>query len=92
MVLLFFWLPSPEMAMERVAKRVREGGHDIPSGTIIRRYWLGLQNFFYIFAPIVDSWNFYDNVDKPIELANDEEILHVPIFNKINESCQNRKK
>ncbi len=25
-VLLFFWLSSPEMAIERVAKRVSEGG------------------------------------------------------------------
>lgn len=90
-LLLFFWLPSPEMAMERVAKRVSEGGHDIPSETIIRRYWLGLQNFFNIFAHIVDSWSFYDNIDKPIELANDGEILQVSMFNKIKESCQNRK-
>ena len=58
-VLLFFWLSSPEMAIERVAKRVSEGGHNIPTETIIRRYWLGLQNFFHIFVPIVDSWMFF---------------------------------
>ncbi len=52
-ILLFFWLSSPEMAIERVAERVREGGHNIPTETIVRRYWLGLQNFFTIFAPIV---------------------------------------
>ena len=91
-VLLFFWLSSPELAIERVAKRVREGGHNIPTQTIIRRYWLGLQNFFNIFAPIVDSWSFYDNVDYPLELANDAEIINHNIFTKIKESCLNRKK
>ncbi len=40
------------MAIERVAKRVREGGHNLPTETIARRYWLGLQNFFTIFSPI----------------------------------------
>ena len=34
-VLLFFWLSSPEMAIERVAKRVSEGGHNIPTETSV---------------------------------------------------------
>ncbi|HWZ03579.1 MAG TPA: zeta toxin family protein, partial [Mucilaginibacter sp.] len=28
--LLYFWLNSPQMAYDRVAKRVSEGGHNIP--------------------------------------------------------------
>lgn len=59
---------------------------------IICRYWLGLQNFFNIFATIVDSWSFYDNVDYPLELANDAEVINHNIFTKIKESCLNRKK
>lgn len=89
-ILLFFWLPSPEMAVERVARRVREGGHNIPIVVIYRRYWSGLQNFFTIFAPVVDSWMFFDNVDKPILLAkkyND----YSELFTQINKSCLNRK-
>lgn len=91
-VLIFFWLPSPEMAVARVAKRVSEGGHNIPTETIHRRYWLGLQNFFKIFSSIVDSWSIYDNMDSPNELANESEILNYTIFNKIKESCLSRKK
>ncbi|MDE6575085.1 MAG: zeta toxin family protein [Muribaculaceae bacterium] len=90
-VLLFFWLSSPEMAIERVAKRVHEGGHSIPPETVIRRYWVGLFNFFNIFAPIVDSWMFIDNVDKPVELANETEVIEHEIFSKINKLCQNWK-
>ena len=36
--LLYFWLPTPEQAIERVATRVREGGHNIPSDVFRRRY------------------------------------------------------
>ena len=89
-ILLFFWLPSPEMAVERVAKRVREGGHNIPTNVIYRRYWASLLNFFTIFAPIVDSWMFFDNVDNPILLAN-KDIVYSKQFNQIRESCLNRK-
>ena len=91
-VLLFFWLPSPEIAVKRVAKRVSEGGHNISSETIYRRYRLGLQNFFEIFIDIVDSWSFYDNLNTPVELANDDEIFQSETFNGIKKSCLNRKK
>lgn len=91
-VLLLFWLPSPEIAVKRVAKRVSEGGHNIPSETIYRRYRLGLQNFFEIFIDIVDSWSFYDNLNTPVELANDDEIFQSETFNGIKKSCLNRKK
>lgn len=91
-VLLFFWLPSPEIAVKRVAKRVSEGGHNIPLETIYRRYRLGLQNFFEIFIDIVDSWSFYDNLNTPVELANDDEIFQSETFNGIKKSCLNRKK
>lgn len=91
-VLLFFWLPSPEMAVIRVAKRVSEGGHNIPTETIYRRYWLGLQNFFNIFTPIVDSWMFFDNENKSHLIASSNAIVDSEQFSKIKESCQNRKK
>jgi predicted ABC-type ATPase len=61
--LLFLWLPSPEQALSRVRDRVSRGGHSIPEDVIIRRYQRGLQNFFKIYEPIVDSWTFLDNSD-----------------------------
>ena len=54
--LLYFWLKSPQQAIERVAERVAKGGHDIPKDIIIRRYWGGLDNLFKIYMPIVDTW------------------------------------
>ena len=91
-ILLFFWLSSPEMAIRRVAKRVSEGGHNIPTETIIRRYWSGLENFFTIFAPIVDSWMFFDNVDDTILIAKNNTKINSTLFTKIKASCLKRKK
>lgn len=66
--LLYFWLNSPELAVERVARRVREGGHNIPKDVIYRRYEKGLKNLFNIFIPIVDSWMIVDNGVEPREI------------------------
>lgn len=66
--LLYFWLNSPELAVERVARRVREGGHNIPKDVIYRRYEKGLKNLFDIFIPIVDSWMIVDNGVEPREI------------------------
>ena len=58
--LFFLWLPSPEAAVTRVSNRVREGGHNVPSEDIRRRYVLGMRNFFQLYRPILDSWWLYD--------------------------------
>lgn len=91
-VLLFFWLPSPTMAEQRVAERVMSGGHNISKDVIHRRYWLGLNNLFDIFAPIVDYWSLYDNSlnQEPIVIGND--IVDNVKLSKIMESCRNKKK
>ena len=59
--LLYFWLVSPEQAIMRVAKRVAEGGHNIPEDVIRRRYTNGLRNLFELYIPICDYWVMYDN-------------------------------
>ena len=59
--LLFFWLDSPNMAKKRVAQRVAEGGHSIPSETIERRYHNGIVNLFAIYIDMVDICYIFDN-------------------------------
>lgn len=63
--LLYFWLKSPQQAIERVAERVAKGGHDIPKDIIVRRYWEGLDNLFKIYMPIVDTWILVNNSETP---------------------------
>jgi predicted ABC-type ATPase len=52
--LVYLWLPSPQAALDRVARRVREGGHDIPGDVVVRRYWAGLFNFRLLYLPLAD--------------------------------------
>src|SRR5712691_4165619 len=41
--LVFLWLPSADVALARVARRVRQGGHHIPDDVVVRRYSVGLR-------------------------------------------------
>ena len=59
--LCFVSLPTFEMAISRVADRVRLGGHDIPAQTIERRFHAGLRNFFQLYRPLADRWTMFDN-------------------------------
>ena len=58
---MYFWLRSAELAVQRVRQRVRKGGHDIPPDVIRRRYVAGVRNFFGLYQPLADSWGLYDN-------------------------------
>jgi predicted ABC-type ATPase len=62
--LFFFWLPSADMAVERVRTRVLEGGHHVPEDVIRRRYDAGLRNFFRIYRPLAAHWRLYDNSNR----------------------------
>lgn len=90
--LLFFWLPSVQMAKDRVAFRVASGGHNIPEDVIERRYWAGIENLFNIYAPIVDVWSLYDNNKSATPIVERNIVVDNVKLSKIKESCQNRKK
>jgi predicted ABC-type ATPase len=60
-ILIFLYLNSPDVAIQRVKERVLLGGHDVPEDVIRRRYKAGVRNFFEMYAPIADAWKFYDN-------------------------------
>lgn len=63
--LIYLWLPNSEIAVERVARRVREGGHGIPFEVITRRYNAGVSNMRRAFLPLADDAEIYDNSTQP---------------------------
>ena len=89
--LLFFWLKTPEQAIERVAERVSKGGHNIPTDVIRRRYVAGISNLFRLFMREVDYWEIYDNSEYPaVQIATGgkyekTEIKIETTYNKIAE-------
>ncbi len=64
--LFFLSLPTADIAVERVAQRVRQGGHDIPEATIRHRFDAVKRLFVEVYQPLVDQWILYDNAgDEP---------------------------
>jgi predicted ABC-type ATPase len=63
---VFYWLPTADMAVHRVRLRVRQGGHDVPEETIRRRYASGLRNLFQIYLPLADRALILDNTRTPL--------------------------
>ena len=59
--LVFLSLPTPEIAIARVAARVAQGGHNVASIVVRRRFDSGLRNFTDTYRDLVDRWEWYDN-------------------------------
>ena len=90
--LLFFWLPSVEMAINRVAIRVSEGGHNIPTDVIERRYSRGIENLFKIYIPLCDEWAVFDNSDELPDLiargySSELFIMKKDVWNLLKSNC-----
>jgi predicted ABC-type ATPase len=59
--LAFLSLSHPDLAVARVAERVRQGGHDVPEPVVRRRFAAGLRNFFTMYRGVADTWRMFDN-------------------------------
>lgn len=59
--LIYVWPNSPDLAVNRVAKRVNSGGHAVPEEVIRRRYELGRTYFLTLYRPLADWWACLDN-------------------------------
>ena len=90
--LLFVWLKSPDLAIERVAHRVAAGGHHIPEDVVRRRYVRGIQNFFNLYIPLARTWDCVDNsAGESILVATKDgngtiTVLEADIWQKIRET------
>ncbi len=86
--LVFFWLSSPELAIERVKTRVNSGGHDIPVDVIRRRYKAGIENLSKLYLPVCDYWLIIDNSEPPFTIVAEgfkTEILEITNSNIYNQ-------
>ena len=68
--LFFLSLPSAQFAIERVAQRVKQGGHDIPTDVIERRFASGMVQFEQVYQPLVDMWTLIDSSQSPYRVID----------------------
>lgn len=59
--MVYFWLNSPQLAVDRVELRIASGGHSVEEPTIRRRYAKGLYNLFNLYIGHIDYWIIVDN-------------------------------
>ncbi|OAV73352.1 hypothetical protein Barb6_00320 [Bacteroidales bacterium Barb6] len=89
--LLYFWLNTPDLAVERIRMRVAAGGHNVPENVVRRRYTAGIRNLFSLYIPISDYWMMTDNSMTPMEIiakgfkSDRREILNQIIYNKLEQ-------
>lgn len=90
-VLSFFYLPSVKVAIDRVALRIKKGGHHIPQEVIERRYRMGLK-MLPEYCRIVNRWRIFNNQDNPPELIAEgemdsgEKILNFTIWKQLKQA------
>ena len=71
--LFYLWIHRIDVALERIAGRVKMGGHNVPEDVVRRRYDKGISNFSRLYQPLTDFWAIYDNsTDKPHLIAYKE--------------------
>jgi len=90
---LFLWLESADLAVHRVAARVRLGGHNVPEAIVRRRYSRGLRNLFELYLPLAESWQVFDNsrAGRPQLVASGrrdraEQVADAPLWQRITEA------
>ena len=88
--LIYFFLENEEQAIERVAQRVSNGGHNIPEEDIRRRFKRGIYNLVHLYLPICDSVLVYNNVMTPARLVarkrtklDDIEVVETKLWNEL---------
>lgn len=91
--LFFLWIHNIDLALERIAGRVRQGGHNVPEDIVRRRFHKGLRNFFHIYRPLADTWTIFDNsTEIPKSIATKDSggltILNDSLYAKISESVE----
>lgn len=92
--LLYLWINSPELAIQRVRDRVAAGGHNIPDHVLRRRYTTSLDYLFNIYLPLCDAWMIADNSASPFTVVAECNSKRIVIkdedkFKKIRKLAQN---
>jgi predicted ABC-type ATPase len=74
--IIYLRLASPQLAVRRIAARVRQGGHNVPKGDVLRRFFRSWHNFETRYRPLADAWAAYDNSGRSQKLMESNSNRH----------------
>ena len=88
--LIFIFLDSEALCIERVKNRVRKGGHPVPPKDIKRRFGRSIVNFWETCRHLSDQWILYYNTEDSFqEVAHNRKdqmyIYDEPLYNLFKE-------
>ncbi len=66
--IIYLHLPSPQLALRRIAVRVHQGGHNVPKADVLRRFHRSWRNFQTLYKPLADTWAVYENTGETPQL------------------------
>lgn len=65
--IVYVFLESSDLCIERIKQRVRLGGHHIPDEDVIRRFHRSKKRFWHTYKNMADKWVMYLNGDEGIK-------------------------
>jgi predicted ABC-type ATPase len=66
--IVYLRLRSPQLALRRIAARVKQGGHNVPRADVLRRFTRSWTNFQNSYRLLADTWSVYDNSGRTSQL------------------------
>ncbi len=86
----FVFVSSAARSIERVAERVRKGGHHVPDVDVRRRFSRSLANFWQLYRPLANRWSlFYNGPDGLQGVARSDRTVEIVIEASLFELFQN---
>ena len=68
--IVYLRISSPQLALRRIAARVKQGGHNVPRADVIRRFTRSWNNFANHYRLLANVSSVYDNSGKTAKLLN----------------------
>jgi predicted ABC-type ATPase len=66
--IVFIYVDAPDILIERIAERVKKGGHFVPDEDVRRRFVRGRRNFRQIYKNLADECFLYYNTEDNFQL------------------------
>jgi predicted ABC-type ATPase len=70
LTIYFLFVDSVNLSLQRIKKRVTEGGHNIPRVAVLRRQSRCFENFWNLYRPLADDWYLFNNSGKSPRLVS----------------------
>jgi len=86
-IIIFLFVESPDILIERIAERVKKGGHFVPDEDVRRRFVRGKRNFWNVYKDLADSWSLFYNTNEGFKkIAAGEKVKIIRIEENLFES------